>query len=122
MVFSLYIHHPLLHIAEESEQWEYLGCSRKRRGGFWQERGREGDEAARGGGMLSALWVWSRQVEECACTPAASLRINGVSVKTHSGTQDYLPKTGKQTVSILIYLFILYVELSLLLWKSYRHK
>lgn len=27
---------------------------KKRRVGFWQERGREGDEAARGGGMVSA--------------------------------------------------------------------
>lgn len=39
---------------------------RRRRWGFWQERGREGDEAARGGGMVSAHWVWSGQVEECA--------------------------------------------------------
>lgn len=30
--------------------------------GIWQERGSEGDKAARGGGMVSAHWVWSGQV------------------------------------------------------------
>ena len=43
------------------------------------ERGREGDEAARGGGMVSARWVWSGQVEECVRTPAASPGLAGVA-------------------------------------------
>lgn len=48
--------------------------------GIWQERGSEGDKAARGGGMVSAHWVWSGQVEKCAFTPAASQRRKGIGV------------------------------------------
>lgn len=44
-----------------------------------EERGREGDQAARGGGVVSARWMWSGQVEECVRTPAASPGIDGVA-------------------------------------------
>lgn len=51
---------------QHREEEEVVG----KRGG---ERGlgrRKGDEAARGGGIVSAHWVWSGQVEECvhACS------------------------------------------------------
>lgn len=65
---------------QQREEEMVRGRRWRRRGGFWQERGSKGDGAARGGGMVSAHWVWSGQVEECAFTPAASSRINGVSV------------------------------------------
>lgn len=31
----------------------------------WQKRGSDGDEPARGGGMVSARFVWSRLDEKC---------------------------------------------------------
>lgn len=77
---------------------------RRRRWGFWQERGREGDEAARGGGMVSAHWVWSGQVEECvhACSITRNRWCEYLKTLPYTG----LPvKIGKQTtVSIFIYL------------------
>lgn len=66
--------------------------------GIWQERGSEGDKAARGGGMVSAHWVWSGQVEKCAFTPAASQRRNGVRVQRRPCTTDF-----QQTVSTVLF-------------------
>lgn len=43
---------------------EAMVRGRELKGGIWQERGRVGVEAARGGGMVSVHWVWSGQVEE----------------------------------------------------------
>lgn len=45
-----------------------------------EERGVLAGERERGGGMVSAHWVWSGQGEECVCTPAESPGIDGVSV------------------------------------------
>lgn len=77
---------------------------RRRRRGLWQERGREGDETARGGGMVSAHWVWSGQVEEYvhACSITRNRWFECLKTLPYTG----LPaQTGKQTtVSISIYL------------------
>lgn len=83
-------------------------------GGFGRREGERGMKLPEGEVCLVLTGCGADRLRSEACTPAASPRINGVSVKIHSGTQ--------KTVSILIYLFMLYLELSLLLWKSYRHK
>lgn len=55
---------PWLQEEEEEIKWLEGGGEGGVEGG-WQRRGRDGDEAARGGGMVSARWVQSRLVEKC---------------------------------------------------------
>lgn len=89
-----------LHFSGEWDEWEYLGCSRRRWNSWreeakgdrkgWQKRGSDGDGPARGRGLVSALWVWSSLDEVSAVEQACEGRHPTGSSRTGKLSCEYI--------------------------------